>query len=103
MEAYSTNILDVQFLIPPSKRHNQELSSIYIRCSTFSQNTLEIPCNEKLEHRSVLCNERQRNPPPNPTCYFAPYMMRTASDAMRIIVCSKKVYEKVICECSTWN
>ena len=25
-------------------------------------NTLEIPFNEKLEHRSVLCNEREREP-----------------------------------------
>ena len=49
--------------------------------------TLEIPSNEKLEHRSVLCNDRERGTPPYPICSYARYMLRAVSDVMWIIVC----------------
>ena len=44
--------------------------------------TLEIPSNEKLGHQSVLCNEREREIPPHPTCCYAHHMMRAVSDVM---------------------
>ena len=57
------------------------------QCSCFFPTTLEIPCNEKLEHRRPLCNERERDPLHillvARRCY-AHYIMRAVSLSVRL-------------------